>query len=265
MIPARRSEPVMRFFDVYVRRYLRRHFSRVRLWGTPSQIGVPSGLPLVCVMSHASWWDVLIGYHLARQVTRRESYAPMDEAQLQRYRILARLGVYSVDRFSVPGVRAFLRYTGTLLTGERSVWITPQGEIVSNWQRPIRFQMGVGHLIRRLPEVVVVPVAVHYEFLEEPRPEIFVRFGPARHFRAARENPVEIAARLERDLEVALDRLLDDVTTRALDGYTVLLDGRTSTSLVYDAVRSIRAWLTGRPDPARHGDLVSDPRKGRTK
>ena len=170
MIPARRSEPVMRFFDVYVRRYLGRHFSRVRLWGTPQEIGVPSGLPLVCVMSHASWWDVLIGYHLARQVIRRESYAPMDEAQLQRYRILARLGVYSVDRFSVPGVRAFLRYTGALLTGDRSVWITPQGEIVSNWQRPVRFQMGVGHLIRRLPEVAVVPVAVHYEFLEEPRP-----------------------------------------------------------------------------------------------
>jgi hypothetical protein len=30
-------------------------------------------------------------------------------------------------------------------------------------------------------------------------------------------------------------------------------------------VRSVRAWLTGRPDPARHGDLVSDPRKVRTK
>jgi 1-acyl-sn-glycerol-3-phosphate acyltransferase len=265
MIPARRSNPVMRFFDVYVRRYLRRHFSRVRLWGAPDEIGVPSGVPLVCVMSHASWWDVLIGYHLARQVIRRESYAPMDEAQLQRYRILARLGVYSVDRFSVPGVRAFLRYTGALLTGDRSVWITPQGEIVSNWQRPVRFQMGVGHLIRRLPEVAVVPVAVHYEFLEEPRPEVFVRFGTVRHLRAPRESAAEITQLLERGLEETLDRLLQDVMKRTLDGYTVVLEGKSSTSLVYDAVRSVRAWLTGRPDPARHGDLVSDPRKGRTK
>jgi hypothetical protein len=34
---------------------------------------------------------------------------------------------------------------------------------------------------------------------------------------------------------------------------------------VYDTVRSIRAWLTGRQDPARHGDVVSDPRKVRLK
>ena len=35
MIPARRSEPFMRFFDLYVRRYLGRRFDRVRLWGAP--------------------------------------------------------------------------------------------------------------------------------------------------------------------------------------------------------------------------------------
>ena len=265
MIPARRSEPFMRFFDVYVRRYLRRRFDRVRLWGTPQALDVPAGLPLLCVMSHAAWWDVLIGYYLARRIVRRESYAPMDEPQLQRYRILTRLGVYSVDRSSMAGLRAFLRYTAGLLSGERAVWITPQGEIVSNWKRPVRFQVGVGHLVRSAPEIAVVPVAVHYEFLEEARPEIFIRFGAARRFQNARESATEIARLLEGDLADTLDRLLKDVTERSLDGYGVLLEGATSTSLVYDTVRSIRAWLTGRQDPARHGDVVSDPRKVRLK
>ena len=265
MIPARRSEPVMRFFDLYVRRYLGRRFDRVRLWGASTPVDVPAGIPLLCVMSHAAWWDVLIGYHLARQVIRRESYAPMDEAQLQRYRILTRLGIYSVDRSSMAGLRTFLRYTTALLSGERAVWITPQGEIVSNWKRPVRFQVGVGHLVRAAAEVAVMPVAVHYEFMEEARPEIFIRFGPARRFQSGRESAAEIAQRLERDLEESLDRVLNDVTQRSLDGYTVLLEGATSTSLVYDTVRSVRAWLTGRQDPARHGDVVSDPRKVRTK
>jgi 1-acyl-sn-glycerol-3-phosphate acyltransferase len=265
MIPSRRSESVMRFFDVYVRRYVGRRFDRVRLWGTPQALDVPAGLPLLFVMSHAAWWDVLIGYYLARHVIRRESYAPMDEAQLRRYRILTRLGIYSVDRSSMAGLRAFLRYTTTLLSGDRCVWVTPQGEIVSNWKRPVRFQAGVGHLVRSAPEIAVVPVAVHYEFLEEARPEIFIRFGPARRFQAGRESAAEITTRLERDLEETLDRTLNDVTERSLDGYAVLLEGATSTSLVYDTVRSIRAWLTGRQDPARHGDVVSDPRKVRLK
>lgn len=265
MIPARRSEPFMRFFDVYVRRYLGRRFDRVRLWGTPQSFDIPAGIPLLCVMSHAAWWDVLIGYYLARRIVRRESYAPMDEPQLQRYRILTRLGVYSVDRSSMAGLRAFLRYTAGLLSGERAVWITPQGEIVSNWKRPVRFQVGVGHLVRSAPEIAVMPVAVHYEFLDEARPEIFIRFGAARRFQDARESAAEIARLLEGDLEDTLDRVLKDVTERSLDGYAVLLEGATSTSLVYDTVRSIRAWLTGRQDPARHGDVVSDPRKVRLK
>lgn len=265
MIPARRSEAVMRFFDLYVRRYLGRRFDRVRLSGTPTQADLPPGVPVLCVMSHASWWDVLIGYYLARQVVRRESYAPMDEPQLRRYRILTRLGVYSVDRSSAAGLRTFLRYTTELLAGERAIWITPQGEIVSNWKRPIRFQAGVGHLVRAAGQIAAISVAVHYEFLEEARPEIFIRFGVARRFASGRESPAEITQRLERDLEESLDRVLSDVTERTLDGYTVLLEGATSTSLVYDTVRSLRAWVTGRPDPARHGDVVSDPRKVHTK
>lgn len=265
MIPARRSEPFMRFFDLYVRRYLGRRFDKVRLWVPPTGSEVPTNAPLLCVMSHASWWDVLIGYYLARQVIRRESYAPMDEPQLQRYRILTRLGIYSVDRSSMAGLRAFVRYTTGLLSGERAVWITPQGEIISNWKRPICFQAGVGHLVRAAAAVAVLPVAVHYEFMEEARPEIFIRFGAARRFQPGRESAADITRLLERDLEATLDRLLQDVVERSLDGYTVLLEGATSTSFVYDAVRSLRARLTGRPDPARHGDVVSDPRKAGTK
>ena len=261
MIHARRSEPIMRFFDRYVARYLRRRFHRVWCWRGFDAAELPRDVPLLFVMSHASWWDVLVGYYLARFVVRVESYGPMDELQLRRYRILTRLGVYSVDRFSAAGLRAFVRYTVALLSGRRAVWITPQGEIVSSWQRPIRFQRGVGHLARRLPEVAVVPVAVHYEFREEPRPEIFVKFGPPRIFRGPRPAASEITHALERDLERELDALQSALRERDLRPFAVLLDGATSTSVVYDGVRALRAWITGRRDPARHGEVVSDPRR----
>lgn len=261
MIPARRSAPLMRFFDRYVVRYLRRRFHRLWSWNGPDLAQLPRDRPMLFVLSHTSWWDVLVGYYLARFVVRVESYAPMDEQQLRRYRILTRLGVYSVDRVSAAGLRAFVRYTVELLSGPRAVWITPQGEIVSGWQRPVRFQSGVGHLVRRIPEIVVVPVAVHYEFREEPRPEIFVKFGPPRIFRGARPSASEITRLLERDLERELDALQLALLERDLRPFSVLLEGATSTSMVYDGVRALRAWITGQRDPARHGDVVSDPRR----
>jgi 1-acyl-sn-glycerol-3-phosphate acyltransferase len=261
MIPARRSAPVMRFFDHYVVRYLRRRFHRVWCWNSPDLADLPRDLPLLFVLSHPSWWDVLVGYYLARFLVRVESYAPMDELQLRRYRILTRLGVYSVDRFSAAGLRAFVLYTMDLLSGPRAVWITPQGEIVSSWRRPVRFQSGVGHLVRRLPEVAVVPVALHYEFREEPRPEIFVKFGPPRIFRGARRAATEITHRLEHDLEHEMDTLQAALLENDLRPFSALLEGATSTSMVYDGVRAVRAWITGRRDPARHGEVVSDPRR----
>ena len=110
----------------------------------------------------------------------------MDEAQLRRYRILTRLGVYSVDRFSRAGIRAFLRYTADLLeaawaargldhtAGRDRLGLAPPGALPDRYRTPRA----------PAPGFAVVPVAIVYEFLDEPRPEIFVKFGPPRIFRA---------------------------------------------------------------------------------
>jgi len=262
VIAARPSQPLMRFFDRYVARALRRRFHRVSLWAGTDLTALGRPQPVIFVMSHGSWWDVLVGYHLARRVLRVESYAPMDEAQLERYRILSRLGVYSVDRGSSAGAREFLRYTTGLLRGGRALWITPQGEITPHWRRPVRFQSGIGHLVRRVPGVTVVPVAIAYEFLEEPRPEILVKFGTPRRVDPGAA-PEAITRLLESDLERELDTLMAPLLTRDLSGFTTLTEGATSQSLFYDRVRGLRAWITGRPDSARHGDVISDPRRRR--
>jgi 1-acyl-sn-glycerol-3-phosphate acyltransferase len=251
---------MLAFFDRYVERFVRRRFHRVLLardGGAPTH---PSARPLIFAMSHASWWDVLLGYVLARRVVGVESYAPMDEAQLRRYRILSRLGVYSVDRTSLAGIRAFLRYSTDRLRSGGALWITPQGEIAPHWRRPVRFQPGLGHLVRQVPGVAVVPVAVAYEFLDEPRPEILVRMGAARIFERADE-PARITRTLEQALEAELDALRDAIVARDFRSFETLIAGKTSTSVVYDRVRAARAWMTGRRDPARHGDVVSDPRR----
>jgi 1-acyl-sn-glycerol-3-phosphate acyltransferase len=268
VIAARPSPVVQAFFDRYVARYLARRFARVWLWGAVGPLDVPRDRPVIFAMSHASWWDVLVGYWLARQVLHVESYAAMDEAQLARYRVLTRLGVFSVDRHSVSGIRAFLRYAKMLLAprttataSPRALWLTPQGELVSPWRRPIRFHAGIGAVVRHVRRVAVVPVAIAYEFLDEPRPEIFVKLGPPRVFDGAGDDSRSIARELAQDLERELDALGAAVLGRDMRPFRVRMEGRTGISAIYDPVRRVRALLTGRRDPARHGDLVSDPRK----
>lgn len=250
---------MLAFFDRYVARYLRRRFHRVRLWATPDALATLTG-PRIFAMNHASWWDVLVGYALARRVIRAESYAPMDEAQLARYRILSRLGVYSVDRGSVAGIRKFFRYSTERLREGAALWITPQGEITPHWRRPVRFQPGLGRLVVHVPGVPVVPVAVAYEFMDEPRPEILVKLGPARVF-APGDEPEKVTRTLEQALERELDALREAILAQEFTPFVTLIEGRTSMSAVYDRVRALRAWFTGHPDPRRHGDVVSDPRR----
>jgi 1-acyl-sn-glycerol-3-phosphate acyltransferase len=261
VIAARRSPLALRFFDTYVPRYLGRRFHRLWLRGPDDMVPRPRGIPVIYAMSHAAWWDVLVGYHLARHVVRLPSYAPMDEAQLRRYRILSRIGLYSVDRFSRRGAREFLAYTEHRLREPAAVWLTPQGELVSARRRPVRFQTGLGHLVRRLPRITVVPVAIVYEFIEEPRPEIFVSFGAPQEFQRPSEDAAALTEGLAAALEHELDRVEAALLARDFSGFTVLLAGATSTSAVYDLVRRARARITGQADPARHGDVVSDPRR----
>jgi hypothetical protein len=73
-----------------------------------------------------------------------------------------------------------------------------------------------------------------------------------------------VTRQLEADLARELDALQDAVDHRVLGGFRCVLEGQTGVSRAYDPVRRLRAWWTGRPDPRRHGELVSDPRRPRT-
>jgi 1-acyl-sn-glycerol-3-phosphate acyltransferase len=141
-----------------------------------------------------------------------------------------------------------------------ALWITPQGEITPHWRRPVRFQPGLGRLVAHVPGVPIVPVAVAYEFMDEPRPEILVKLGSA-HVFAPGDAPERVTRTLEQALEHELDALREAILTRDFTPFVTLIEGRTSMSVVYDRVRALRAWFTGRPDPRRHGDVVSDPRR----
>lgn len=177
MIPARKSPLIEAWFRGYVRRYLRRSFHRVLLLGEPP--AMPDGPLLVC-MNHSSWWDPLLVFWLSRELLSWDAYGPMDQRQLNRYPILARIGAFGVDRESLQAAREFVRYSDELLRGRRrALWLTAQGAMVSSAARPVRFYSGVASLVQSLGVAHVTTVVLEYEFWDEKRPEAFVSFATA--------------------------------------------------------------------------------------
>ena len=192
-----------------------------------------------------------------RRWTRRSS--PLSDPDPAR-RVLGR------PRARPRGIREFLRYTPGLLcaraarSGSRRRARSPRaggGRCASRRARAPRRAVAGGR--RR-------PVAVAYEFLEEPRPEIFVKFGAPRVFSGARRATPERSRACSSATRARAGRACRPPGRARLAPVLSAARRRaTSTSVVYDRVRALRAWLTGRRDPraprrGRLGPAESSPR-----
>ena len=179
MIAASKSPMLEKLFVPYTNWALRRHFHAVHLLGDLPQLPANEEIPLLVAVNHSSWWDVMLGAYLIFEHIGWESYAVMDERQLQRYRFFAKLGMIGADRTSLAGIKEFLRYTENLLAHKRrALYMTVQGEFVSNSVRPIEFQPGIAALAGTLGDCLILTATLHYEFWNEPKPEAFVSFSP---------------------------------------------------------------------------------------
>lgn len=249
------SERLLSWFTVYARWYVARHFHAVRLHGDPPVVP-PTGMPLVVYLNHASWWDPLLCLLLcARYFAGRRSYAPMDEAMLQRYRFFVRLGFFGVEQNTARGAVRFLRTVEAILeTPASALWLTPQGRFCDVRERPARFKPGLGHLAARLEHGVFLPLALEITYWEERTPEALVRFGePVTGSPGERLTPEIWTVRLESALEAAQDRLAAGARLRDPAGFQTLLSGAAGVGGVYDLWRGALARLRGRAFHPEHG------------
>lgn len=268
MLPAAKNPPIELWFRWYTRRYLRRSFHRVLWCGElPSR---PAG-PLIICSNHSSWWDMLAAFWIATDLLGWEGYGPMDERQLRRYAILRRIGVFGVDRESLRGGREFLDYATGLLAGtDRALWITAQGELVSTDVRPIRFYSGPAclaeRLLRETGRCAYLSVALDYEFWDEKRPELLIRFGTVRELQAEPGLSRKAILRwMETDLEAEMDALGELRRRRDVSQFQQALADRPGgggVSPVYDLLRSVSARLRRENAPREHGAVLTPPRWG---
>jgi len=243
------------FRDVYVTRYLRKHFHAVRL--SKSSAEVPSDdAPIIVVLNHPSWWDPMICMLLTTRFGNREHFAAIDELAKQKYKFFPKLGFFGVDTKSLRGAAAFLRTARHLLNApNRALWITAQGRFSDVRQRPLNLQSGVGHLAARMTRGWILPVALEYAFWTERTPEALIRVGePIDISELPRRQGREWIQRIETALTATLDDLNEEAITRDPELFKVILSGKTGVGGMYDFWRRLAAWTNFRKFRPAHSD-----------
>jgi chlorobactene lauroyltransferase len=239
MIPAEKSPLVERIMTAYFASRLRRRFAAVHLKGAGNVPVDGGGIPVVLYGNHPGWWDAVLPLILSRRQFHHDAYAMMEEKQLARYGFFRRIGCFSIVRENPREALRSLRYAAELLSGtSRALWLFPQGVLTSAEKRPLRFFHGTARLLRELGEVIVVPVAFRYEFVEHELPEAFVACGLPWHIR--RDERVELPLTthiLEQLLEYEMDVQREDLMDREFSAYTTIIRGKRSVNTWWDEFR----------------------------
>ncbi|MBE0644285.1 MAG: lysophospholipid acyltransferase family protein [Bacteroidetes bacterium] len=239
MIPAEKSPLVERVMTAYFTRRLRHRFAAVHLKGAENVPVDGGGVPVVLYANHPGWWDAVLPLVLSRKHFRHDAYAMMEEEQVARYGFFRKVGCFSVVRENPRAAMRSLQYAADLLRGSsRALWVFPQGVLTSAEKRPLRFYTGTARLLRDIGEVIAIPVAFRYEFVEDELPEAFIACGSPWHIRDGERVDIRLTTGIMEQLlnhEMLVQR--EDVMERDLSSYTTILTGKQSINQWWDGVR----------------------------
>lgn len=248
----RPSRRMLAWFSLYLRWYVPRHFHALRLAHAARFLEASShDGPVIVALNHPSWWDpltcILVSRHL---LPEHDHYAPMDAAEVSRYRILTAMGLFPVEQDSPRGAAQFLRAGKEILSRPKSLlWITPQGEFTDARQRPVEFKPGLGALIARLSNAIVIPLAIEYSFWNERLPEMLVNCGAPVLFPGECQ---DIDSHLTAALAATQDELAEMAMTRDPLRFETVLDGHSGTGNIYSLWQRARSLATRQPFRREH-------------
>lgn len=181
IVPARTSVRFRRFFAGYAARMVRKRFhSAMVVRGDGENLARIDSLeaPAIVLLTHASWWDPLVGLVLWRRFTpSRDLLMPMDAQELARFDFFRRIGMFGIDPDDPRSLEAMSDYVLERFaqpTSRPTLGLTPQGRF-TDAREPIRLRPGAAAIAAsspRRPEVVAL--AIEYPFWQDKRPELLV-------------------------------------------------------------------------------------------
>lgn len=235
MIEADKNIVFQKVFSVYVKHILKKHFHKIHLCGEENFLNRNKSLPTIIFANHSNWWDALIPFWLSYDVFKVNAFAMMDHKQLSKYKFFRWIGVFSVDKESkIDSYRSFKYAANLLASGPNVLWIYPQGIMLPNDLRPIKFENGLAKLINEVGSVNVIPMIYNYEFLKEQRQEAFIKILPALN-NTNYNNPVTYTEYLENYVTLELDKQKQNIIQGDLSLYKVKLYGKSSSSRILES------------------------------
>lgn len=257
LIPAAPSPGFQKVFGWYNRRLLRRRFSGVLLDRSSEPLAATLDAdprPLVLVLNHSAWWDPLVGIGFAgRYLASRSGIAPMDAAQLKKFQMFRKLGLFGIDPDDPQSLSEMLEYTLSFFrTAPRpTLALTPQGRFVDP-REPIRIRPGAAAVCAQAPAARCVSLAIEYAFWLDQRPSIFLRLAeapaPASPSTAGWHRSIQSTMQANQTALAAL------VMARDPAPFAPLIDrGGSSINPVYDAYLRLRGRSAAISDRTRPG------------
>ncbi len=178
MLKVNKSGWFEKIFSIYNRNLLKRRFHALHFAGFENLNEKSADIPKIIYVNHSSWWDGLVAFQIS-SLLKLNSFVMMEEKQLKRLSLFRKLGAFSVVRENPFKAIKSINYAADLLkeNAKSILWVFPQGEILPNDVRPLKFYSGVSRIIQKVGKCLVYPLALRYEFLGDFKPEIFARAG----------------------------------------------------------------------------------------
>jgi 1-acyl-sn-glycerol-3-phosphate acyltransferase len=220
MLKAKKSVWFEKIFAAYNSNLISRRFNSLQVSGLDFLHKRDKNLPLILFANHSSWWDGLVAFQISRKV-KLDSFLMMEEKQLRKLRLFRKIGAFSVVREKPREALKSIVYAADILREKpnRVVWIFPQGEILPNDIRPLGFYNGLTKIIKKVGICSVIPVAMRFEFLDDFKPDIFVKIGEPNIFnKDGNFLSKKTTFLLENKLTETLDFLKTQIVTNNLDG-----------------------------------------------
>lgn len=221
MLEANKKRWFEKIFARYNRNLFKRRFHSLRVSGLEILKTKNPQIPLIIYANHSSWWDGLAAFEISR-AANLDQFVMMEEKQLKKLQLFRKLGAFSVVRENPREAVKSVNYAVDLLkeNSRRTLWIFPQGEILPNDLRPLKFFHGLSRIVEKMGKCLVVSCGVRYEFFGNFKPEVLVGIGSAELISVDKNfNAKKKTDEFESDLTKTLNDLKSDILTSNLQNY----------------------------------------------
>src|SRR4030095_2954164 len=235
MIPVKKNKLIGSVFSIYITRLLKKHFNSIQTSGEDNLSKLNASLPVILYANHYNWWDGFIAYLLTNKKLNADDYLMMDIEQMRKYSFFKYVGVFSVNRNDPREGMESINYAADLLKGTKKyLWIFPQGIMQPQDMRPLKFYSGITRIAEKLGEINLVPAAFRYEFVNEQRPEVFIKIGEPDTVNNNIIDTKQYTEYLQEKLTRNLDELKQYVLSSETNKFKIIFKVKSSRNKTFD-------------------------------